>query len=165
MAAAQNQRLAVKQPTLRIIPQVQRHHVRPTLVVNVVQSGIRNGYKLRLVVRRARRFCKPFHQPGPEHILLSVAHAVDIALEFLVGIEGNVFRKVAVATYPAKEMAPPVLGFTTFPHEIPQHILLKPVGVCIMFFQLLLARQEQFSSYFCQAHIGAIYQFKCTNLP
>ena len=90
MTATEDERLAVEDTALGVVAQIERHNVGSAFVMNIVKSGIGHGNELRLVVRRTRRLGVPLDQSGPQHVHLAMAHAVDVALQLLIGIDGDI---------------------------------------------------------------------------
>ena len=64
--------------------------------MHMLQTVVANGYELALVVGGARGFGIPFHASFPQQVALAVAHTVDVALEFLVGVHRNMTGVIRV---------------------------------------------------------------------
>ena len=64
--------------------------------MDVLQSILRNRNKLTLVVGGSRRLGVPFHSSWPQHILLAVAHTVDVTFQLLVGVDRYIVGKLFV---------------------------------------------------------------------
>ena len=96
MATAKNQALAIENLALRVIAQIICHGIKSTFVMDVLQSILRNRNKLTLVVGGTRRFGKPLHLSRPKDILFTMSHTVDVALQFLVGVDRHILGKLLV---------------------------------------------------------------------
>jgi len=97
VAAAQDEALAPEDVALGVDGQIAADAVAPAQVVYVLQSVHAYGYELRLVVRRARRLGIPAHHARPEHVFLAFAHLLNVVLQFLVGVHGDVAGELFVA--------------------------------------------------------------------
>ena len=128
VAAAEDERLSVEHPAVGVVAQVVHHHVGAAFIMDVAQTIVGDGYELRLVVGRSRRLGVPFHQSRPQHVLLAVAHAVDVAFEFLVGVDGNVLGEIVVVVDAVEHVVAPVFRFPSFLNEVFQHRVLQFVG-------------------------------------
>ena len=124
MAAAEDERLAVEEAAVGVVAQIESHHVGSAFIVDIMKAGAGHRNELRLVIRRARRLGIPSDKPRPQHIGLAVAHAVDVAFQFLIRIDGYVLGKVVVAFDILKRMGTPILRITAFVDEIRQRVCL-----------------------------------------
>ena len=97
MASTENQALAVEYLTLWVVAQIVSHSIESTLVVDVLQTILRNRDELTLVVGSTRRFGVPLHLSWPEDVSFAMTHSVDVALQFLIGIDRHILRKLFVA--------------------------------------------------------------------
>ena len=64
--------------------------------MNTMQTIMRNRDELTLVVGSTRRFSIPFHGTRPQDILFSMAHAVDVPLQLLIGVDRHIHRKFLI---------------------------------------------------------------------
>ena len=160
MAAAQYQRAPVEEAALRIIAQIERHGVETALIVYLLQTVVRNGDELALVVGGARRLGIPFNLSRPQHVVLAVAHTVDISLQFLVTVQGNGLGKVVIRLHGGEQMFPPVFGMFALRHQTLQHLALHGFPLALMPFQFLLPLQEYIPDNSCNTHFRK-NQFEC----
>ena len=81
-----------------------------------------------------------------------MAHAVDVGLQLLVGVDGYVSHEVVVCLRCAEEMVSAILGIGCGVEQMLQHVVLQLLGLCEMAFQLMLSWYERSSYYTCQTH-------------
>ena len=89
---------------------------------------------------------------GPQHVELALAHAVDVALQFLIGVHGVVAGKVVVGFRDRKQMFAPVFRVLGPLQQMGQHVLLQSFGFVEVPFQFPLSGQEELACYACQIH-------------
>ena len=97
MTATKDETLAVEHPRLGVITEIERHRVTATSIMNLLETVTTDRNKLRLVICRTARFGIPLHTAGPQNVSLTVSHAVDVALQFLVGVDRYVSHEIIVA--------------------------------------------------------------------
>ena len=160
MTAAENQSLAVKHAALGIVFQVQGHAVHPAGIVQVMQTGRTHRYELALVVGGARRLGIPSHLSWPQYVFLTVAHTVNVALQFLVGVERHLSYKVLIRVHGAEEVVSAVFSLGTSLQQVSQHFLLQGLSLIVISVQFLLSCQEEHLCYFCECHSFLFYPCK-----
>ena len=138
MASAKNQRLAVEELALWRIAKVECHDISSSLVVDALQSLVRDGYELALVVGGSRRLGLPFYVSWPEDVALAVTHTVYISLQLLVSVEGDVPCKILITIDGAEKMVAPVFGSSAPAHKVSQNTILYIFGVMLVFLHLFL---------------------------
>ena len=130
MATTQDEGAPIKELALGMAVQIECHRISATCIVRVVKSSGGNGNKLRFVIGSTTRFGIPFHTPLPKHIALTMAHAVDEAFEFLIGVHRNGARKLLVGTDFAKPMVTPIGCLGRFAQQARQHLSLDFFRIC-----------------------------------
>ena len=89
--------------------------------MDVLQTLLRDRYELALVVGRARRLGIPLHLSGPQHVTLAVAHAVDVALQLLVGVDRHVACEVVVRACVVEKVVTAIFGVGSALQQMSQH--------------------------------------------
>ena len=141
MAATKNEALAIEHTALRIVLQIVSHRIDATTIVDALQALASHGDELRLVVGGATRLRIPRHLPGPQHVLLAVAHAVDPRSQLLIGGLWNEFCKIVVRVYTREVVLPPVLGICALCQQPFEHLPLQLLTVGEMALQFFLSGQ------------------------
>ena len=152
MAATQDEALAVEHAGLRIVLQIERHHILATTVVNVLQTLLRNRNEFRLVVGRTARLRIPLHSTRPQHIGLAVAHAVDVALQFLITVLRHQASKVVVVVDAVEAVLPTVFSLPASGDEMFKHRLLQCCALSLVAGEFFLSRQECLANNAGQIH-------------
>ena len=132
MTASKNQPLAVEHSRLGIITEIDGHRVTTTSIVNLLKAFAANGDKLRLIVSRTTRFSIPLHTPRPQDICLSLTHAVNIALQFFIGIYWHLIDKIIVAFDVYKGMIPAIFRILSRMNQMFQHSPLQCLSPVLM---------------------------------
>ena len=145
MAATQYQTLAVKHPRLGVVAQVECHRVAPACIVNLLQTLAAHGNELRLVVRRAARLGIPPDASRPQHILLTMTHAVYLALQFLIAVHGIQLHEILIALRRGKAMFTTVFRILRTGYQMLQHSPLQLLAAGLMLLQFSHARGEYMS--------------------
>ena len=159
MTTSQNQALAIKHPRLGIVSQVDRHRVAPTGIVNFLQALVAHRDKLRLVVGGSTRLGIPFHTSWPEDIRLTLAHTVDVAFQFLIGIHRHLTDKVVIALDGRKRVVTTVFRILGRTNQVVEHCSLQCLTLLQIPFEGMLTRYKNFSNNLSQTHFFA--QFGC----
>ena len=144
MAAAENKRTAIEDARLRIVSQIDGHAVEASLVVDILQTFLTDGYELGLVVGGARRFGIPLHTPRPEDVGLAVAHTVDGIFQLLVGVHWRMADKALIVLHAAKRMVAAVLRVAGTGYQTAEHLALQRLCPSLVALQLSLARLKDF---------------------
>ena len=153
MTAAKNQGSSVEDVRLRIVLQVHCHSIEAALVVHPLQTFLTDRNKLRLVVSRTARLGIPLHTAWPEDIRLTMAHTVDGALQFLVGIDGDMTHEILVALHPREGMVPSVFCVLGLGNQTTQHCFLQRLSFMLMLLQFTLARFKDLPYYTGYTHL------------
>ncbi len=138
VASAQDEAFAVEDAALGVVAQIENHGVGPSGIVYVLEAVPAHGDELALVVGRARRLGVPFHLAPPQHVALSVAHPVDVRLQFLVCVHGHSGREVLIRPYGIEGVLPAVFRVACRIREICQGLHLQLLGVVGVAFYFLL---------------------------
>ena len=160
MATTQGEGAPIKELALGMAVQIECHRISATCIVRVAKSGGGNGNKLRLVIGRTARFGIPFHTPLPKHIALTMAHAVDEAFEFLIGVHWNGARKLLVGTDFAKPMVTPIGRLGRFAQQAFQHLSLNFCRICGIARYRLQTVLEKRARQSCYTHSALFSCFK-----
>ena len=67
-----------------------------------------------------------------------MTHAVYVALELLIGIDGNVLGKTVVIVHAVEHVVTAVFRFLTFENEVFQHGMLQFIRGCVMLYKFFL---------------------------
>ena len=145
MATAEYQGTSVEESALGVVAQVESHSVGTSVVVNVVQSVLAHRNKLAFVVGGARRLCIPFHLSRPQNVTFTMPHSVDVALEFLIGVDRHVMREVLISLGSRKSMVTAIFSVRATLDEAFQHVALQLLALGVMPFKFHLTRHEYFS--------------------
>ena len=89
MTSPKNERFTSEESALGIVVEIECHRISSTSIVQLLESLVAYRDKLALVVRGAGRFGIPAHFSWPEDARLSVAHAVDVGFQTLIGGDGT----------------------------------------------------------------------------
>ena len=115
----------------------------------MLQPLLRDGYELRLVVRRTARLGIPLRTPWPQHVALAVTHAVDAPLQFLVGVDRHFLGKLLIVHDAAKTVLSTVFRVLRTVDEPCQHLALHGLCLVPVSFQFPLSGEEDFTCYSC----------------
>ena len=166
MASPKDKALAVEEPTLRMIAEIIGNHILPALVVNGLQSLMGNRDELALVIGRTRRLGVPSHRPRPEHVAFSVAHTVDVAFQFFVGVDRNVLHEIIIGPDCREQMFPSVFGVFRPFYKVFHDFPLDSLSLLTVSLKLLAARLEvQFVYYISKTHSIFSGCLNCKSTP
>ena len=153
VASAQNEGASVEEAALGVVTQIEAHGIGAAGVVRVVQALLADGNEFALVVGGARRFGVPLHLSWPQHVLFAVSHAVDVAFQFLVGIEGHALCEVVVGAYAVEAEALTVFRVSRLAEELLQHPLLNVGRLRGITVQSARSFHQERAYNRCDAHI------------
>ena len=153
MTAAENQRFSVEEARLGVVSQVHRYGIETTLVMHPLQTLVADGDEFRFVVCGTRRLGKPLHTAGPEHVCLTMPHAVDAVFQFLVGVDGNMPGKILIALHRGEGVVTTIFRVLGLGNQTAQHCLLQCLSLVLMLLQLQLARLKHLSYYTSNTHL------------
>ena len=143
MTATEYEPFTVEHAAVGIVPQVESHRVEAPGIVHTMQPLMRHGDEFRLVVGRPRRLCIPFHRPRPQHVALTVAHAVDVVLQLLVGVHRRSLRKIVVSPHAVEAMTASVFCCAALTDKPSQHLLLQKQGFSMVALKIFLTCLER----------------------
>ena len=153
VAASENEASAVEDAALGIVVQIERDAILRTLIVNVLQALLRDGYELALVVGCSGALGIPLHQSGPQNVLLAMAHTVDVALERLVVVDGYVPHVVVVIVDMVEKVLHTELRILCPRDEKAQNVALHLLAVGRIGVKLAHAALEEHPCYTGQTHL------------
>jgi len=90
-----------------------------------------------------------YHLTCPGHVSLAVAHAVDVAFQFLVGVDRHVLGEVLIVVLGREQVVAAILRVGPSLQQVAQHGVLQCLGLRIVFLQRILAGRKQLAHYFC----------------
>ena len=147
MTTSEYQSLAIKHSRLRIIAQIDSHRVATTSIMNLLETFVADRDKLRLVVSSTTRLGIPSHSSWPQHIALTMTHAVYLTFQLFIGIHGVVLHKVFITLYVSEGMISAVFCIFCGMNKIIQHCTLQRLSPILMLLQSLLTRNKYLSYY------------------
>ena len=156
VAATQDEGLSVQDAAFRMVAQVIGDGVEAALIVGLVQTFVADGDEFRLVVGGTRRLGKPLDAPGPEDVALPVAHPVDRALEFFVGVDGDLAGEGFIVLDAGETVLTAKLRFPGFMQQMPEDILLNKIAFLGLSGQFFLSGFKNQTGYCSEAHIGSV---------
>ena len=92
---------------------------------------------------------------GPQHVTLSVAHAVYLAFQFFIRIDGIQFYEVLVALGSGKSVLIAVFGVAGRTQQMLQYLALQQFTIRLVMFQFTPTAFKYMSYNTCYTHLNA----------